>query len=219
MIIAIDGPAGTGKGTISKLLAQKFGYILLDTGAMYRCIALKMLREKINLDEIDRINDLLNRTNISFKDINGVQRTFLDDEDVSEKIREKEVNEFVSPASTVKEIRIKLVDLQRDIAKQGDIVAEGRDMTTVVFPEAEVKIYLTASLEERAMRRYKEMISKFPDTKYEEVYENIKNRDKRDMEKEMGALKIADNAIVVDSTDLSIEEVFDKIKNIIINAQ
>lgn len=219
MIIAIDGPAGTGKGTISKLLAQKFGYILLDTGAMYRCIALKMLREKINLDEIDRINDLLNRTNISFKDINGVQRTFLDDEDVSEKIREKEVNEFVSPASTVKEIRIKLVDLQRDIAKQGDIVAEGRDMTTVVFPEAEVKIYLTASLEERAMRRYKEMISKFPDTKYEEVYENIKNRDKRDMEKEMGALKIADNAIVVDSTDLSIEEVFNKIKNIIINAQ
>jgi cytidylate kinase len=215
MIIAIDGPAGTGKGTVSKLLAERLGYMYLDTGAMYRSITLKMIRENIKLDELDRIKDLLERTEIKFKDANGVQRTLLDGEDVSETIRTKEVHDFVSQVSTVKEIRIKLVDLQRKIAEKGNVVAEGRDVTTVVFPNAELKIYLTASLDERASRRFKEMKIKNPDVKYEDVYENIKARDKNDMEKEMGALKIAEDAVVIDSTDLSIEDVYEKIKSMI----
>jgi cytidylate kinase len=215
MIIAIDGPAGTGKGTVSKLLAERLGYMYLDTGAMYRSITLKMLRENIKLGELDRIKDLLERTEIKFKDASGVQRTLLDGEDVSETIRTKEVHDFVSQVSTVKEIRIKLVDLQRKIAEKGNVVAEGRDVTTVVFPNAELKIYLTASLDERASRRFKEMKIKNPDVKYEDVYENIKARDKNDMEKEMGALKIAEDAVVIDSTDLSIEDVYEKIKSMI----
>jgi cytidylate kinase len=215
MIIAIDGPAGTGKGTVSKLLAERLGYMYLDTGAMYRSITLKMIRENIKLDELDRIKDLLERTEIKFKDASGVQRTLLDGEDVSETIRTKEVHDFVSQVSTVKEIRIKLVDLQRKIAEKGNVVAEGRDVTTVVFPNAELKIYLTASLDERASRRFKEMKIKNPDVKYEDVYENIKARDKNDMEKEMGALKIAEDAVVIDSTDLSIEDVYEKIKSMI----
>lgn len=214
MIIAIDGPAGTGKGTVAKILSKKLGYTYIDTGAMYRCITLKMIRENILLTEEEKIIDLLNRTEISFKNIDDNQHVFLDGEDVSELIRKPNVNELVSPVSAIKIIREKLVDLQRKLGDTENVIMEGRDITTVVFPNAEVKIYLDAKLEVRAERRYKELIEKGNDVTYEEILESVSKRDKNDMEKEFGALKIADGAIYIDSTDLTPEEVFEKIKEV-----
>lgn len=239
MIIAIDGPAGTGKGTISKLISERLGFVYVDTGAMYRAITLKMLRNDIKVDEFEKIEELLNTTKIDFvnteksdknflgtsneKQIENasektiIQRVLLDDEDVTGKIRMPDVNEHVSPYSAVKIIRAKMVELQRKIAEGKDVIMEGRDITTVVFPNAEIKIYLTASPEERAKRRYKEFIDKGIQTTYEETLESINKRDYNDMNKEVGALKIAEDAIVVDTSELSIEEVYEKIKQIILD--
>ena len=220
MIVAIDGPAGTGKGTIAGLISKRLGYTYIDTGAMYRCVTLKMLNEGISLDaDIEVIKDLLERTKIEFININGKQCVFLDDEDVTEEIRTPRVNELVSPVSAIKEIRIKLVDMQRELGKGANVIMEGRDITTVVFPNAEVKIYLTADASERANRRYKELIAKGIETTYEATYDSIMKRDENDMKKEMGALKIADGAIVIDSTEMSIEEVYEKVVEIITNTE
>lgn len=220
MIVAIDGPAGTGKGTIAGLISKRLGYTYIDTGAMYRCVTLKMLNEGISLDaNIEVIKDLLERTKIEFININGKQCVFLDDEDVTEEIRTPRVNELVSPVSAIKEIRIKLVDMQRELGKGANVIMEGRDITTVVFPNAEVKIYLTADASERANRRYKELIAKGIETTYEATYDSIMKRDENDMKKEMGALKIADGAVVIDSTEMSIEEVYEKVVEIITNTE
>ena len=220
MIIAIDGPAGTGKGTISKLISERLGFVYVDTGAMYRAVTLKMLRNDINIDELDKIEELLNTTKIDFvnaKDTFSSQRVLLDDEDVTDEIRMPEVNEHVSPYSAVKIIRSKMVELQRKIAQGKNVIMEGRDITTVVFPNAEIKIYLTASSEERAKRRYKELIEKGIKTTFEETLESINKRDFNDMNKEVGALKIAEDAIVVDTSELSIEEVYEELEQIIKN--
>lgn len=220
MIVAIDGPAGTGKGTIAGLISKRLGYTYIDTGAMYRCVTLKMLNEGISIDaDIEVIKDLLERTKIEFININGQQCVFLDDEDVTEEIRTPRVNELVSPVSAIKEIRIKLVDMQRELGKAANVIMEGRDITTVVFPNAEVKIYLTADASERASRRYKELIAKGVDTTYEATYDSIMKRDENDMKKEMGALKIAEDAVVIDSTEMSIEEVYEKVVEIITNTE
>ena len=220
MIVAIDGPAGTGKGTIAGLISKRLGYTYIDTGAMYRCVTLKMLNEGISIDaDIEVIKDLLERTKIEFININGQQCVFLDDEDVTEEIRTPRVNELVSPVSAIKEIRIKLVDMQRELGKAANVIMEGRDITTVVFPNAEVKIYLTADASERANRRYKELIAKGIETTYEATYDSIMKRDENDMKKEMGALKIAEGAIVIDSTEMFIEEVYDKVVEIITNTE
>ncbi len=220
MIVAIDGPAGTGKGTIAGLISKRLGYTYIDTGAMYRCVTLKMLNEGISIDaDIEVIKDLLERTKIEFININGQQCVFLDDEDVTEEIRTPRVNELVSPVSAIKEIRIKLVDMQRELGKAANVIMEGRDITTVVFPNAEVKIYLTADASERASRRYKELIAKGIDTTYEATYDSIMKRDENDMKKEMGALKIAEDAVVIDSTEMSIEEVYEKVVEIITNTE
>lgn len=220
MIVAIDGPAGTGKGTIAGLISKRLGYTYIDTGAMYRCVTLKMLNEGISIEsDIEVIKDLLERTKIEFININGQQCVFLDDEDVTEEIRTPRVNELVSPVSAIKEIRIKLVEMQRELGKAANVIMEGRDITTVVFPNAEVKIYLTADASERANRRYKELIAKGIDTTYESTYDSIMKRDENDMKKEMGALKIAEDAVVIDSTEMSIEEVYEKVLEIITNTE
>lgn len=220
MIVAIDGPAGTGKGTIASLISKRLGYTYIDTGAMYRCVTLKMLNEGIAIDsDIEIIKDLLERTKIEFININNKQCVFLDDEDVTEEIRTPKVNELVSPVSAIKEIRIKLVEMQRKLGDTANVVMEGRDITTVVFPNAEVKIYLTADASERANRRYKELIAKGIETTYEATYDSIMKRDENDMKKEMGALRIAEGAVVIDSTEMSIEEVYEKVVEIMINAE
>lgn len=216
MIVAIDGPAGSGKGTVAKMIDEKLGFTRIDTGAMYRCIALKMLRNSVGLEEREKIKDILENTNIELRKENGELYALLDGEDVTKEIRTPAVNEVVSPVSSIKMIRIKMVDLQRAMKdKAENIVMEGRDITTVVFPDADVKIYLTASLEERARRRFEELKASQVDTTYEEVLESIRARDENDMKKKMGALKIAEEAIVLDNTEISIEETFLMVKKII----
>lgn len=216
MIVAIDGPAGTGKGTIASLISKRLNFTYIDTGAMYRCVSLQMIRDGVGInDDIEKIKEILNKVKITFKNIDDKQHVFLNSEDVSDLIRTPEINEIVSPVSAIKEIRIRLVELQRELGAEGDVIMEGRDITTVVFPNAEVKIYLTAEPEERAMRRYKELVAKGIETTFEETLESLNKRDYNDMHKEMGALKIADGAEVVDSTNLSIEEVYEVVKNII----
>ncbi len=216
MIVAIDGPAGTGKGTIASLVSKRLNFTYIDTGAMYRCVALQMIRDGVGInDDIEKIKEILNKVKITFKNIEHKQHVFLNGEDVSDLIRTPQINEIVSPVSAIKEIRIRLVELQRELGAEGDVIMEGRDITTVVFPNAEVKIYLTAEPEERAMRRYKELVEKGIETTFEETLESLNKRDYNDMHKEMGALKIAEGAEVVDSTNLSIEEVYEAVKNII----
>ncbi len=221
MIVAIDGPAGTGKGTISKLIAERMFFTYIDTGAMYRCITLKMIRNNIDITELDKIKELLNNTSIDFenaydKNDNYYQKVFLDGEDVTFEIRTPKVNEKVSPYSNEPIIREHLVKMQREYANSKNIIMEGRDITTVVFPNAEVKIYLDATPEERANRRYKELVAKGIETTYEETLESINKRDYNDRTKPVGALKIAEDAIVIDTTELSIEEVYEKVRMIIL---
>ena len=210
-IVAIDGPAGTGKSTLTKLISKELDLINIDTGATYRCVALKTIKNNIKLEEKDKIIDLLDDIKIEFKNEENKQKVFLDGEDVTERIRENDVNNIVSPVSSIKEVRFKLVDLQRKLAEGKNAIMEGRDITTYVFPNADVKIYLDASMEERAKRRYKQNLDKGIETSYEEVYENICARDENDKAKEVGALKIAEDATVIDTTNLSIEEVKQKI--------
>ena len=217
-IVAIDGPAGTGKGTITKLIAKELGLVNIDTGAMYRCATLQTLRQGItNIKEKEKIIQIAQNIDITMKSENGEQQIYLNNENVSKEIRSKEVSAFVSPVSSIPEVRKIMVDMQRKMAQNTDVIMEGRDITTVVFPNANVKIYLDASVEERAKRRYKENQEKGISMTYEEVLEAIKTRDYNDMNKPVGALKIADDAIVIDTTKLSIEQVKEQVKEIIFN--
>lgn len=216
MIIAIDGPAGSGKGAIAKMIDERLNFTRIDTGAMYRCIALKMLRNGIGLNDINEIKKILENTKVELIKKDKELYVFLDGENVSKLIRTPDVNDFVSPVSSIKEVRIKMVDLQRNMKNVAkDIVMEGRDITTVVFPDADLKVYLTASLSERAKRRHKELVESGIEISYEEVLRSIDARDKNDMQKEMGALKIAEDAVVIDNTDLNLEETFEKFKVLI----
>lgn len=214
-IVAIDGPAGTGKGTITKLISKELGLVNIDTGATYRCVALYAIRNNIKLEEQEKIISSLENIEIDMQNENGEQKIYLNGEDVSKEIRSKEVSQTVSQVASIKEVRYKMVEVQRKLAEGKDVIMEGRDITTVVFPEANVKIYMDADEKERAQRRYKEMQEKGIQMTYEEVLKNIQIRDKNDKEKEVGALKIAEDAIYLDTTGLTIEEVKDKILNII----
>lgn len=216
-VVAIDGPAGTGKGTITSLISKEMGLVNIDTGATYRCVALYAIRNNIKLEETEKIIASLENIQIDMKNENGEQKVFLNGEDVSKEIRSKEVTLIVSQVSSIKEVRYKMVDIQRNLAKGKNVIMEGRDITTVVFPNADVKIYMDAEEGERAKRRYKELQEKDIEMSYEEVLKNIQIRDKNDKEKEVGALKIAEDAIYLDTTNLSIEEVKDKVKEIILS--
>ncbi len=211
-IVAIDGPAGAGKGTITKLVGEKLGLVNIDTGATFRCVALNMLQEKIDVKEENRIEEMLNRLHIDMYP-NG--KIYLNGKEVTKKIREKDVNDFVSPVAVLPIVRNKLLEVQRKIAEGKDVIMEGRDIGTVVFPNADVKIYLDAAAEERARRRVLQNQEKGIKSSYEEVLKGIKDRDKRDSTREIAPLKKAEDAIYVDSTNLSVEEVVEKIIGII----
>ena len=212
MIVAIDGPAGSGKGTITKLVAERLNLVYIDSGATYRCVALATLRNNISLEEKDKIIELTKTLDIDF-DENG--HTYLNKEDVSELIRSKEVTGIVSQVSSIIEVREILVDLQRKMANNKNVIMEGRDITTVVFPNADYKFYLDATVEERAKRRFKQNQEKGIDTSMEEIIESIKFRDYNDMHKPVGALTRTDEQIYIDSTNLTIPEVVELIVKII----
>ena len=214
-VVAIDGTAGSGKGTVAKLLAEKYNLCNIDTGATYRCLSLAVLENNVDIKNKESIIKILEDIDINIKGTNSNPVFLLNGIDVSDKIRSKEVTQIVSRISSIPEVRIKLVDLQRKLAKNKNVILDGRDIGTYVFPNADVKIYLDASVEKRAERRFAENIEKGIETSFEEVLENIRMRDKQDKEKQIGALKIADDAIVVDTSNLSIEEVVLKISKII----
>lgn len=211
-VVAIDGPAGSGKGTLAKALSERFNLLNIDTGAMYRCVALKSLEQGIDVSEEDKIVDISKDINIELLDGGKV---ILDGKDVTKEIRSKEVTSIVSPISSIVKVRENLVKAQRKLAIGKNVVMEGRDITTVVFPDAKYKFYLDASLEERANRRYKENQEKGIDMTYEEVIDNIKKRDYNDMHKEVGSLMRTEDQIYIDSTKLTIEEVVEKVSSII----
>ena len=215
MIIAIDGPAGSGKGTVAKIIAKKISAVYVDTGAMYRCVALEAIRNNIKIEEKEKIQELLDNINIDLKQENENLKIYLNNEDVSDKIRTEEVSKFASSYSTIDIVREKMVDLQREMATSKDIVMEGRDIGTVVFPNADIKIYLDATPEERANRRMKQNKEKGIVSNYDDILKEIKIRDNRDMTREISPLKKADDAIYIDSTNFEIDEVVDKILHII----
>ena len=217
MIVAIDGPAGSGKGTITKIVGKKLDLVYIDTGAMYRCASLYMIRNNIKLDELGRIAEMLENINIKQVKDGDIDRFYLNGEDVSDKIRSKEVNEIVSQVSHIVIVREKMVELQREMGKSANILMEGRDIGTNVFPNAEVKIYLDASAEERANRRMKQNEEKGIDMSYEEILENIKFRDNNDKTSLVAPLKQAEDAVYVDTTNLTIDKVVDKIEEIILS--
>ena len=208
MIIAMDGPAGSGKGTITNLVAKKLNMINIDTGATYRCIALLVLRNNIKLDEKEKIIELAKKAKI---EIDEQDRVFLNGEDVSKEIRSKEVTDIVSQVSVIQEVRIILEDIQREMAKGKNVVIEGRDMTTVVFPNADYKFYLDATPEERAKRRFKQNQEDGIECTYEEILKNINERDYIDMHKPKGALLRTDEQIYIDSTNMTINEVVEEV--------
>ena len=210
MIIAIDGPAGSGKSTIAKLIAEDLGLVYLDTGAMYRLVTLKALNDGI-LGNLDKIIKMLDDLRIDIKK-NGF---YLDDTNVSEEIRKPVVSENVSDIAAIREVREKMVDLQRKFSESKNVILDGRDIGTVVFPNADVKIFLIADAKERANRRYRELVAKGENVKIEEIYENILKRDKIDSTRKESPLKKADDAIEVDTTSKNIEEVKNEILNII----
>lgn len=214
-IVAIDGPAGSGKGTITKLVGKKLGLINIDTGALYRCVTLYMLKNNIKLDEKDKIEKMLKEINIEFSFTENTEEVYLNKENVTNKIRETEVNNLVSQVSHILEIRKNITNLSRKIAEGKNVIMEGRDIGTNVFPNANVKIYLDASPEERANRRLKQNQEKGIKSSYEEILRNIKFRDNNDKTSDVAPLKQAEDAIYIDSTNMKIEDVVDKVIEII----
>ncbi|MEG3006262.1 MAG: (d)CMP kinase [Oscillospiraceae bacterium] len=213
--IAIDGPSSAGKSTMAKKIAEKLGYIYVDTGALYRSIGLYAVRMGADTNAQNEITPLLSNIKIDLKHIDGVQRILLNGEDVSEEIREPQMSMAASNVSAIGAVREFLLDMQKDIAKSNNIIMDGRDIGTVVLPKAQVKIFLTATADERAKRRYNEFISKGMDVKYENILADIIQRDYNDSNRPIAPLKKADDAIEFDTTKLNCQEVVDGLIKII----
>lgn len=211
-VVALDGPAGSGKGTVASLVAKRCNLVYIDTGATYRSLALKALESNINLEDKESLIELSKNINITFDSLKNV---YLDSVDVSKKIRTDEVSMAASTVSKIPEVRENMVNLQRKLAGSNDCIMEGRDITTVVLPNANFKFYLDAALEERAKRRFKEYKEKNIDITYEEIFKNMEERDYQDMHKEVGSLMRTDSQIYIDSTNMTIEEVVEKIVKMI----
>lgn len=205
--IAIDGPAGAGKSTIAKRAAAELGFIYVDTGALYRTVALGLIRMGTDLFAEQELADALSEINVALGYENGVQKVFLNGEDVSSLIRTEEVSNMASSAAARPQVRAKLTDLQRGIAGHSDVLMDGRDIGTVILPDAQLKIYLTASVETRARRRYRELCEKGEAASLEEIMSDIRERDDRDMHRETAPLCQAKDAVRIDSSDMTIEEV------------
>lgn len=210
--IAIDGPAGAGKSTIAKMVSAEMGYIYVDTGAMYRAVALYLTENNIPDEEIEKY---IGGADVSLKFIDGVQRVYLGDRDVSELIRTPEMSMAASRTSAIPAVRARLFDLQQKLARENNIIMDGRDIGTVVLPDADVKIFLTASAEERAKRRHKELSVKPDCPTYEEILKDIIQRDYNDSHRETAPLKQAEDAVLVDTTELTLEQSAARITEII----
>lgn len=211
MQIAIDGPAGAGKSTISKDVAKKLGIVYIDTGAMYRAIGLAAVRKGLDTADHEAVKSILDLVDIKISHIDGVQQIFLNDENVSEEIRLPEISVAASNVAVIPEVRLKLVELQRKLAEKCDVIMDGRDIGTYVLPDAELKIFLTASVEERAERRLKELVEKGVSTTLEEVRTDMEYRDKNDSGRDFAPLKAAEDSVELDNTYRSAEETAEEI--------
>ncbi len=209
--IAIDGPAGAGKSTIARAAARSLGFLYVDTGAMYRAIALHLLRNHVEVEQTDKIEELLADMTIRIAYSGGEQQIILNGENVTSQLRKEEVGNMASRSAANPKVREKLLQLQRDIARDNDVIMDGRDIGTFVLPNADVKVYLTASVEERANRRYLELKEKGLDADVAKIEEDIRTRDFQDMNRTIAPLKQAEDAVVIDSSRMSIPEVMDRI--------
>lgn len=209
--IAIDGPAGAGKSTIAKRAAAELGFLYVDTGAMYRAIALGLLRMGTDISSGEMLEAALLRIEVGLGYEDGVQKVFLNGEDVTSLIRTEEVGNMASSAAAKPQVRAKLTQLQREIAEKNDVLMDGRDIGTVILPDAQLKIYLTASVETRAQRRYKELCEKGEAAVLDEIAADIRERDYRDMHRETAPLRQAEDAVRIDSSDMTVEEVAERI--------
>ncbi len=205
--IAIDGPAGAGKSTIARLAAERLGYIYVDTGAMYRAMALLCIRNHVAAGEEEKVVGVCERAEVDIEYVGGEQHVLLNGENVNAYIRTEEVSRMTSAISVYPKVREKLLTLQRNIAENNNVIMDGRDIGTNVLPNARIKIYLTASVETRAKRRYKEQIEKGQEAAIKDIEKDIEERDYRDMHRDCAPLRVADGAKVIDSSNLSIEEV------------
>ncbi|MGR3741849.1 (d)CMP kinase [Companilactobacillus sp. DQM5] len=215
MQIAIDGPASAGKSTIAKLVAKELGFIYCDTGAMYRSVTLMAKMNNVDYSNESEILNLMSKYKISFKNDSDGQKVFLNDQDISNDIRSVDITNNVSEVSALKKVREQLVNEQRRIAEEGNVVMDGRDIGTTVLPNAEVKIFMIASVHERAVRRFKEYESKGIEVSLQKLEDEIQQRDYKDSHRSVSPLKKADDAIELDTTGISIEEVVEKVINII----
>ena len=205
--IAIDGPAGAGKSTIAKLVAKELGFIYVDTGAMYRGLAVHFLKKGIVPGEVEKIEAACEDAKVELGYENGVQQVYLNGENITSQLREEAVGNMASVSSAVPAVRAKLLDLQRNLAEEKDVVMDGRDIGTNVLPNADVKVYLTASVEWRAMRRFKELEGKGETCDFEQIRQDIQERDERDMTREIAPLKQAEDATLIDSSEMGIDDV------------
>ena len=212
--VAIDGPAGAGKSTVAKRVAKELGFIYVDTGAMYRALAVFFLKRGLKPQDTEKIAEVCKEAQVSIGYEDGIQQVYLNGENVTSLLRTEEVGNMASVSSAVKEVRAQLLELQRELARTKDVVMDGRDIGTNILPNADVKVYLTASVETRAKRRYLELQEKGVECNLEEIAHDIEERDTRDMNREIAPLKQADDAVLVDSSDMTIDEVVESIKSL-----
>lgn len=205
--VAIDGPAGAGKSTIAKLVAKEKGYVYVDTGAMYRGLAIHFLENGIEAEEKEKIAEACKDADVTIRYEDGQQQVYLNGKNITAKLREEAVGNMASKSSAIPEVRAKLLELQRELARKEDVIMDGRDIGTCVLPDADVKIFLTASVETRAKRRYDELVEKGVACDLEEIARDIAERDERDSTREIAPLKQAEDAVLVDSSHMTIEEV------------
>ena len=209
--VAIDGPAGAGKSTIARLVAKEKGYVYVDTGAMYRALAVYFLEKGIAAEETEKITSAAQEAEVGIRYQDGAQQVYLNGENITSKLRTEEAGNMASMISPIPEVRERLLELQRSLAREKDVIMDGRDIGTNILPNADVKIYLTASVETRAKRRYQELKEKGTSCDYKEIVKDIRERDMRDMNRETAPLRQAEDAILVDSSDMTIPEVVEMI--------